>query len=263
MIRSLTASTLSGWQESSEQATDLSQLSASFKIDKGQAQTTDLNLVGPLVKMTGVGTIDLGTKQIGFRVEPKLVMTTEGQGRATEPVGLGIPVMIEGPWGAPKIYPEMQGMLDNPEAAYAKLKEMGKGLFGANGAGLNNAGIGAAIGGLLGGGQPGAAGAPAGAQPGKPNDPLGGELGATIGNLLQQGLSGLGQGTGQGGTNQGGATAAAPRPSQGRNIVSPNAAQAAPAEPATPAPAAPAPADATAQQDSQPMNDVLRQLFNR
>ena len=82
MIRSLTASTLSGWQESKEQATDLTQLSASFKIDKGQAETTDLNLVGPLVKMTGVGTIELDTKQIGFRVEPKLVMTTEGQGRA-------------------------------------------------------------------------------------------------------------------------------------------------------------------------------------
>ena len=100
MIRSLTASTLSGWQEGKEKATDLSQLSASFKIDKGQAQTTDLNLVGPLVKMTGAGTIDLGTKQIGFRVEPKLVMTTEGQGRASDPVGFGIPVMIEGPWGS-------------------------------------------------------------------------------------------------------------------------------------------------------------------
>ena len=125
-------------------------MSASFKIDKGQAQTTDLNLVGPLVKMTGAGTIDLGTKQIGFRVEPKLVMTTEGQGRAADPVGLGIPVMIEGPWGEPRIYPEMQGILDNPDAAYAKLKEMGKGLFGENGAGL-----GAAIGGLLGGGQQG------------------------------------------------------------------------------------------------------------
>jgi AsmA protein len=124
-------------------------LSASFKIDKGQAQTTDLNLVGPLVKMTGAGTIDLGTKQIGFRVEPKLVMTTEGQGRLSDPVGLGIPVMISGPWGSPRIYPEMQGILDNPEAAYAKLKEMGKGLFGEKGAG-----IGAAIGNLL-GGQPG------------------------------------------------------------------------------------------------------------
>ena len=166
MIRSLTSSTLSGWQESEEKATDLSHLSASFKIDKGQAQTTDLNLVGPLVKMTGAGTIDLGTKQIGFRVEPKLVMTTEGQGRATDPVGLGIPVMIEGPWGSPRIYPEMQGILDNPDAAYAKLKEMGKGLFGQNGAGL-----GAAIGSLLGGSQGGAAGgqtAPAAGRNGQP-----------------------------------------------------------------------------------------------
>ncbi len=91
MICSLTASTLSGWQESSEQATDLSQLSASFKIDKGQAQTTDLNLVGPLVKMTGVGTIDLGTKQIGFRVEPKLVMTTEGRAAPASRSGSAFP----------------------------------------------------------------------------------------------------------------------------------------------------------------------------
>ena len=192
MIRSLTASTLSGWQESEEKATDLSQLSASFKIDKGQAQTTDLNLVGPLVKMTGAGTIDLGTKQIGFRVEPKLVMTTEGQGRASDPVGLGIPVMIAGPWGSPRIYPEMQGILDNPDAAYAKLKEMGKGLFGQNGAGL-----GAAIGSLL-GGQPGAAGGQQGGAGGQgaaggqqPGGPLGGQLGETIGNLLQQGLTGI------------------------------------------------------------------------
>ena len=208
--------------------------------------------------MTGVGTIDLGTKQIGFRVEPKLVMTTEGQGRATEPVGLGIPVMIEGPWGAPRIYPEMQGMLDNPEAAFAKLREMGKGLFGANGAGLNSGGLGAAIGGLLGGGQ-GTGATPGTGQAGKPNDPLGGQLGETIGNLLQQGLSGLGQGGAGQGTGQGTGQSAA-RPSQGRSIPSPNASgPAAPAEIAAPA----APADAGATQDSQPMNDVLRQLFNR
>src|SRR5260370_14927414 len=95
MIRNLTASTLSGWQEGKEQTTDLSQLSASFRIDRGQATTTDLNLVGPLVRVTGAGTIDLGTKMLGFRVDLKLVLTTEGQGRTTDPVGLGIPVMID------------------------------------------------------------------------------------------------------------------------------------------------------------------------
>jgi len=262
MIRSLTASTLSGWQESEEKATDLSQLSASFKIDKGQAQTTDLNLVGPLVKMTGAGTIDLGTKQIGFRVEPKLVMTTEGQGRITDPVGLGIPVMISGPWGSPRIYPEMQGILDNPEAAYAKLKDMGKGLFGEKGAGL-----GAAIGSLLGGqkgtdgGQQGGAGGQAGTQP---VGPLGGQLGETLGNLLQKGLGGLNQGgsgqsQGQGGGRPSGQRSIPSRtsPAEAPTEVAP--AEAASAEPAPPAP----PSDTTAQQDSQPMNDVLRQLFNR
>ena len=136
MIRSLTASPLSGWQEGRDQNTDLTQLSASFRIDKGQATTGDLNLVGPLVKMTGAGTIDLGAKALAFRVEPKLVMTTEGQGRAADPVGLGIPVVIDGPWAEPRIYPDMAGILDNPDAAYAKLKEMGKGLFGPGGGGL-------------------------------------------------------------------------------------------------------------------------------
>ncbi len=256
MIRSLTASTLSGWQESSEKATDLSQLSASFKIDKGQAQTTDLNLVGPLVKMTGAGTIDLGTKQIGFRVEPKLVMTTEGQGRLTDPVGLGIPVMIEGPWGSPRIYPEMQGILDNPDAAYAKLKQMGKGLFGEKGAG-----IGAAIGSLLGGGQQGAGGQPGGAggsSGSQAGGGLGGQLGETIGNLLQQGLSGFGQGAGK----DGGRSGSRSIPSRTSPADAP--AQAPPVEAQAEAPPPPAvPNDATAQQDSQPMNDVLRQVFNR
>jgi AsmA protein len=158
MIRSLTSGTLSGWQQGQDQTTDLTQLSTSFRIDQGQATTTDLTLVGPLVRMTGAGTVDLAAKTLAFRVEPKLVMTTEGQGSAANPVGLGIPVAIEGPWAEPRIYPEMAGMLDNPDAAYAKLKEMGKGLF-----------------------------APGGGSSGM-SDALRGKLGETLGNLLQQGL---------------------------------------------------------------------------
>jgi AsmA protein len=252
-IRGLTTSTQSGWQENKEQATDLSQLSASFKIDKGQATTYDLNLVGPLLKVSGVGTVDLGTKQIGFRIEPKLVLTTEGQGRTNEPVGFGIPVIIDGPWAEPRMYPEMNGILDNPDQAYAKLREMGKGLFGKDGAGL-----GAALGGLMSGiqqpgGQPGQ---PGSALPGTgQNNPLGGDLGATISNLLQQGLGGL---------SQGGLPQPSTSRSQGRSIPSPGskpapASQAQTASPPPPAQSEPVPSS----QESQPMNDVLRQLFNR
>lgn len=248
MIRSLTSGTLSGWQDnqynSQEQSTDLSQLSASFRIDKGQAVTTDLNLIGPLVRVTGAGTIALDTKMMGFRVEPKLVMTTEGQGRTSDPVGFGIPVMITGAWSQPQIYPDMAGVLDNPDAAYAKLREMGKGLFGPDGAGLGNILNSFGLGGAA---TPGGTNTPGNAnpptqQPGQ-NNLLGGQLGEAIGNLIQQGLS---SGAGNNGT--------------GRSRSLPGA-------PTTPAPqASPTPPTQDApesQQDSQPMNDVMRQLFNR
>jgi AsmA protein len=176
MIRSLTSGTLSGWQEGNQQTTDMSQLSVSFRIERGQATSSDLNLVGPLVRMTGAGTIDLGTKMLAFRVEPKLVMTTQGQGRAADPVGLGIPVIIDGPWSQPRIYPEMAGILDNPDGAYAKLKEMGKGLFGQGGGGLGGlGGLGGGLGGL-GGGTSGNATGDSGGQ----SDQLG-KIGETLG----------------------------------------------------------------------------------
>jgi AsmA protein len=222
MIRSLTSGTLSGWQEGKEQTTDLTQLAASFRIEKGQATSSDLNLVGPLVRMTGAGTVDLAAKSLAFRVEPKLVMTAEGQGRAGDPVGLGIPVVIDGPWAEPRIYPDMAGILDHPEDAYAKLKQMGQGLFGPNGA-LNGLGG-------LGGNTPG--GGAGGNNTG--SDPLGGKLGETLGNLLKQSLG------------------------RSRNLAPSDSAS--PAAPSAPAPADPAPPPS---QDSAPMNDVLKQLFNR
>jgi AsmA protein len=208
MIRALTSGTLSGWQQTAQQSTDLTQLSASFRIEKGQATTSDLNLVGPLVRVTGGGTVDLANKSLALRVEPKLVLTTEGQGRTSDPVGLGIPVVIDGPWAEPRIYPDVSGILEHPEAAYEKLKQMGKGLFGGSGA----------PGGSAGGDSGDGSGA----------DQLGGKLGETLGNLLQQGFG------------------------QSRNSPAPT--------PQAPAPGDPPP---PASQDSQPMNDVLRQLFNR
>ena len=250
MIRSLTSGTLSGWQENNEQATDLTQLSASFRIEKGKATSTDLNLVGPLVRVTGAGSIDLGEKTLALRIEPKLVMTTQGQGRAADPVGLGIPVVIDGPWAEPRIYPDMAGILDNPDAAYAKLKDMGKGLFGPNGA-LNG------LGGNLLGGNPRASGnAPAAGKRierrrrGRParrrsrqdhrqSDPAGAAAEPPRQRPRHRPRP-KPRAVGAGNACPGGPIDAG-RPRQSR------------AERSAPQPA----------QESQPMNDVLRQLFNR
>jgi AsmA protein len=171
-------------------------------------------------------------------------MTTEGQGRATDPVGLGIPVVIDGPWAEPHIYPDMAGILDNPDAAYAKLKQMGQGLFGPNGP---LSGLGGNVpGGNVPAGTPPGANLPGSNAPGNSgsssnglSDALNGPLGQAIGNLIQQGLSQSRTGQGQ--------SRAIPAPD------SPNATLAAPAQ-NDPNPQSP--------QESQPMNDVLRQLFN-
>jgi AsmA protein len=153
--------------------------------------------------------------------------------------------MITGAWSQPRIYPDMAGMLDNPDAAYAKLREMGKGLFGPDGAGLGNILNSFGLGGAAAPGSGNATGSanPQTQQQGQgQNNPLGGQLGEAIGNLIQQGLSsGAGNGTGRSRGLPGASTTPAP--------------QASPTPPTQDPP--------EAQQDSQPMNDVMRQLFNR
>jgi len=196
MIRGLTSGSLAGWQDGQSEATDLTELSASFQINRGQAQTQDFKLAGPLVRVTGIGTADLNTKAINFRLEPKLVMSTQGQGATADPIGFGVPVMVQGPWNQPRFFLDMAGILDNPDAAYAQLRQLGQGLFGSNFLQPNGAGN-------------------AGA-----NNPGGNNLMNGIGNLIQ-GLTGgqqnqgqpAGQGTGQG---QGQAPAQGAAPVQGQ-----------------------------------------------
>jgi AsmA protein len=189
MIRNLTSSTLTGWQEDQVQTTDLTEMHASFRIANGKAETSDLRLAGPLVRITGTGTTDLPTKSLAFRLEPKLVMTTQGQGSAVaNPVGLGVPVVMEGPWTAPRIYPDMAGILDNPDAAFGKLRELGQGLFG-----------------------PGFFGGAAGGTPGQPSQAgAGGRLIEGIGSIIQ----GLGGGAGSGQSTPGSAPPQAGQPAQ-------------------------------------------------
>ena len=146
-MRGLTTGILSGWQENAAEKTDFATLGASFKIAKGQAQTADLRLAGPLVRMTGAGTVDLPGKTLKFRVDPQLVASLEGQGGKTDLQGLGVPIMIAGPWAKPSIYPDIEGILKDPVAAYEQLNRLGGGLVSLPGAG--NTGSVSAIGGLI------------------------------------------------------------------------------------------------------------------
>jgi AsmA protein len=174
-MRGLTTGILSGWQENAAEKTDFATLGASFKLVKGQAQTADLRLAGPLVRMTGAGTVDLPGKTLKFRVDPQLVASLEGQGGKTDLQGLGVPIMIAGPWARPSIYPDIEGILKDPVAAYEQLNRLGGGLVSLPGAG--STGSVSAIGGLIKNGKVGTGVLQQGA--------LGG-IGALLGGQQQQ-----------------------------------------------------------------------------
>ncbi|POF32733.1 AsmA family protein [Roseibium marinum] len=132
MVRGLSLDTLLGWQEASSAKTDFSSLGATFQIKNGVATTKDLSLVGPLVRMSGKGTTDMPKQSLAWRVEPKIVPTLEGQaprprrkGEDKKLAGLGVPIVIEGSWNDPRIYPDIKGILDDPEAAYKQLQKSG------------------------------------------------------------------------------------------------------------------------------------------
>ncbi|MGH6827107.1 AsmA family protein [Methyloceanibacter sp.] len=128
MVRNLGSATLSGWQSGEAEKTDFASLGANFKIAQGKAQTSDLHLSGPLVRMAGAGTVDLPAQTLNFRVDPQVVASLQGQGGKNDLQGLGVPVAINGPWAAPSIYPDIAGILENPQAAYEKLSKLGGGL---------------------------------------------------------------------------------------------------------------------------------------
>jgi AsmA protein len=134
MVRNLASGTLSGWQSGEAEKTDFASLGASFKVAQGKAQTSDLHLTGPLVRMVGTGTVDLPAQTLNFRVDPRVVASLEGQGGDKDLQGLGVPVAVNGRWTQPSIYPDIAGILENPQAAYERLSKLGGGLSALPGA---------------------------------------------------------------------------------------------------------------------------------
>ena len=106
--------------------------------------------MGPLLRLTGAGTVNLGQRQIEATLRPRVVSAlsgqaagqsggqTAGQGAGGELSGLELPFKIKGPWEKPSITPDMDGLLKNPGAADA-IREVTRQLQqGKGGAAINN-----------------------------------------------------------------------------------------------------------------------------
>jgi AsmA protein len=130
MVRTLAAQTIKGWRNDGVQKTDFTALNVTFRVESGRAETESIRLLGPFVRVTGKGTVDLAQKTMDLKFEPKVVLSMQGQGATGDPVGLGVPVAVEGPWQEPRIYPDIAGIFDNPDDAFARLNALSGGIFG-------------------------------------------------------------------------------------------------------------------------------------
>ena len=126
-MRNLTSGALSGWNNVETEKTDFSAFNASFDIQDGIASNSDLSLIGPLVRVTGKGSANMPAQTVKYRVNPKVVASLEGQGGSNELSGFSVPVVIDGPWAKPSIYPDISGFLENPTAGIEKLRSLGGG----------------------------------------------------------------------------------------------------------------------------------------
>ncbi|MCA1409456.1 AsmA family protein, partial [Ensifer sp. BRP08] len=115
----------SGFKQDENNATAFTELGASFAIENGVAQTDDIKLVGPLVRMTGKGNANLAQSSLKFRLDPRVVASLEGQGAEISTDGVGVPVVVDGSFANPRIYPDLSGLLKDPGAALATLKKIG------------------------------------------------------------------------------------------------------------------------------------------
>jgi AsmA protein len=85
---------------STEQKTDFSELSGSFRIAKGVAHNEDLAIKSPLLRIGGAGDVDLGADRLDYVVKATVVSTLQGQGGPELQAlkGVTVPVRLSGPF---------------------------------------------------------------------------------------------------------------------------------------------------------------------
>ncbi|MFO1248766.1 MAG: AsmA family protein [Alphaproteobacteria bacterium] len=91
-------------------STDFAEAGGSFTITNGVMHNSDFHLLNPFVRITGAGDIGLGARTLNFRVEPKAVLNTQGQGGARDAAGLGVPFFVSGPWTHLSYKPDMKAL---------------------------------------------------------------------------------------------------------------------------------------------------------
>ena len=75
-------------------------------------------------------------QRVDYRIEPKLVASTKGQGSSSNASGISVPVIVSGPWSNISYKPDLAGALGglakDPSKAIDSLKQLIPGKSGGS-----------------------------------------------------------------------------------------------------------------------------------
>jgi AsmA protein len=118
-VSKVSSAVVDGWGDAPGRLTAINRATATFAIEDGVAKTSDIRLQSPVFEITGGGELDMLRRALYFKFKPLL---TIGDGAAAQ---LPVDIVVEGPWNKPRIYPDVDGVLQNPKAAYDVLRDLG------------------------------------------------------------------------------------------------------------------------------------------
>ena len=99
--------------------TPFTSLSADATISDGILAIGQFALEAPDLSMSVTGGIDLLRRALDLRASPRLKTTGTDEAAA-----LPVPIVVHGPWEAPRIYPDVPNLPKDPKAGYDKLRQM-------------------------------------------------------------------------------------------------------------------------------------------
>ena len=113
--------------------TDFAELRVPFTLVNGVFQTDDAFLSSPLLRLNALGTADLVSEKLNFKVRPKVVGTLKGQGDAEKRSGLTVPLLVEGTFSKPEYSADFSALaseetlkqaISDPEGTKKKIKDL-------------------------------------------------------------------------------------------------------------------------------------------
>jgi len=98
---------------SAVEKTDFTELTGTLAIGEGKVRNQDLAAKSPLLRISGVGEVDLVREEVDYLLTATVVETRTGQGgkELDDLAGIPIPVRISGPFAKLEYRPDLRGVI--------------------------------------------------------------------------------------------------------------------------------------------------------